>query len=355
MPELESKRCETLEDLENLRPEWTRLFNHAADVSPFQSPSWLIAWWKYFGEGRLGQLWTLTFRKERGLVGLLPLYIERSPRERALKFIGTGVSDYLDAIFTRDHGDLVAGEFFTSIANATNKWDVCHLDQLPSHSPLTQWGDALETVIESAASCYRAPLSDTVNSWHESVSQNLIRNIHYCQRRAQSLGALSFEQADRSNLTRFMDEFFRLHTARWAARGEAGMLSSPGVEEFHREVAGDFLANGMLRLSILRFQGEPVAGVYGLNHRRTFYIYLTGLDPGFAKFSFGSIALAAAIEMAIQDGCIQVDFLRGREPYKQRFGAAENATFSLHCTAEMIRQEQFSRNVFSGMDSTLRK
>ena len=59
-----------------LLPGWTALWHRIPGATPFQSPGWLIPWWRHIGEG---QLWTLACRSEGRLVGLAPLYIYRQP------------------------------------------------------------------------------------------------------------------------------------------------------------------------------------------------------------------------------------------------------------------------------------
>ena len=39
--------------MEALRPEWEALWERCPAATPFQSPSWQIAWWRYFGTGKL--------------------------------------------------------------------------------------------------------------------------------------------------------------------------------------------------------------------------------------------------------------------------------------------------------------
>jgi glycosyltransferase involved in cell wall biosynthesis len=54
---------DSLRGLEALHAEWVRLWARARGATPFQSPAWLLAWWRQFGEGRL---LTLTCRVGEG-------------------------------------------------------------------------------------------------------------------------------------------------------------------------------------------------------------------------------------------------------------------------------------------------
>src|SRR3954447_15705825 len=76
-------------------PEWAALWRRVPGATPFQSPAWLMAWWKHFGTGapRL-----LSARAGEGLVGVLPLYELVEPGCRKLLPIGIGLSDYIDAL-----------------------------------------------------------------------------------------------------------------------------------------------------------------------------------------------------------------------------------------------------------------
>src|SRR5215212_4903684 len=88
------------QEMRALLPEWIALWRRVPDATPFQSPAWLMAWWKHFGTGAPR---VLTARAGEGLpgerlVGVLPLYELREPGIRKLLPIGIGLSDYIDAL-----------------------------------------------------------------------------------------------------------------------------------------------------------------------------------------------------------------------------------------------------------------
>src|SRR3569832_1655332 len=91
----------TVEALEALCPEWSALLERDPHATPFQSPEWLLPWWKHFGRGAL---WTLALRRKGAVVGLAPFYIDTMPEEnlRVLSWIGAGITDYLDLIVDPD-------------------------------------------------------------------------------------------------------------------------------------------------------------------------------------------------------------------------------------------------------------
>jgi CelD/BcsL family acetyltransferase involved in cellulose biosynthesis len=64
----------SLAELERLRPAWMALWHRARWATPFQSPDWLIPWWRHIGDGELLTIAVLDEAEGR-LVGLAPLYL----------------------------------------------------------------------------------------------------------------------------------------------------------------------------------------------------------------------------------------------------------------------------------------
>src|ERR687888_114117 len=111
VPALDIEEVTTIEALEKLRPEWSALWARCPTSTLFQSPEWLIPWWRHIGEG---ELWTLSLRHAGRLVGLAPLYIYVKPgsSERELFLVGIATTDYLDALFDPAYAHYDAAAIF---------------------------------------------------------------------------------------------------------------------------------------------------------------------------------------------------------------------------------------------------
>src|SRR5947209_12504952 len=92
---------ETAAGLEELRSEWQTLMDCAADVTPFQSPEWLMTWWRFFGSG---ELCVVACRSSSELIGLAPLFLV----DRTVLFVGTGISDHLEVLYAPGEAQTVA-------------------------------------------------------------------------------------------------------------------------------------------------------------------------------------------------------------------------------------------------------
>ena len=117
------KVIEDIAELESLRPEWSDLWRRCTRSTPFQSPEWLLAWWRHIFQG--GRLWTIAIRDQGRLVGLLPFY-RWGDRLQNLSFIGTGITDYNDVLLAEG----------VPLPPIQGDWESAQFEELREGSPL---------------------------------------------------------------------------------------------------------------------------------------------------------------------------------------------------------------------------
>jgi CelD/BcsL family acetyltransferase involved in cellulose biosynthesis len=307
-------------EMRDLLPEWTALWRRTPGATPFQSPAWLMAWWRQFGTGAPR---VLIARAGAGLVGVLPLYELREPGIRKLLPIGIGLSDYIDALVDPAWPEI--GEAMLATIADIPGWDECHLPDLPEGDVLCGVRGPTGLVEErrDGAACPVLMLPDSAAALDTIVPRKTLRDLRQAASRAAAAGGVRVEAADSETLPSMLGDLFRLHEARWRSRGEPGVLADRVVRAFHRDAAPALAAEGILRLYRLRI-GEAVAAVYyGFAWRGRSYAYIGGFDPEIPRFSPGVLILLHAIGAAIAEGCTQFDFLRGGEAYKYAWGAVD--------------------------------
>jgi CelD/BcsL family acetyltransferase involved in cellulose biosynthesis len=330
-------------ELHELEPQWSSLWRTDLCATPFQSPEWLLPWWRQFGQPELR---TLAICERGSLIGLLPFYIYREPvsDQRQMLLMGAGTSDYLDGIFSArcTEAHLHAA---LEILRREDDWDRLIASQLRPESKLYQalaaTPGARPFEAEHCAGMAASPI--------ESLPLKIRRNAMYYRNRAQRLGSLEFVVADRLSWPVIFDDLQRLHTHRWKSRGEPGVLSDPRVLAWHMDSIPKLLEAGTLRLCSLRLNGESIGVLYSLvdlpaHQSRTQYFYLTAYSIAHAELRPGTLLLAFAIEHAASEGIRRIDMLRGDEAYKRlwhlervpTFGFALNSQRSL-ASAEPAR------------------
>lgn len=311
--------------LEALRTEWSDLWQRCPRATPFQSPEWLLPWWRHFGQG---ELLALALRCQERLIGLAPLFVHTGDRSRRLLLIGTGNSDYLDLLISGDEAAAMAA-IFAHLAARRDRWDVCDFQQLRPGSPLLEAPAPAGWREEKSAQepCPALSLPARAEELSRSIPENLFKKIERYRRRAARMGSLSLDSARPENWEELFEALVRLHSARWSGRRLPGVLCDETVVNFHREALPGLLSLGVPRLYALRIDGRVVAALYSFIHRSRVYAYLAGFDPEFGRLSAGTLLLACAIEEAVRAGASEFDFLRGRESYKYAWGGKDRPTY----------------------------
>lgn len=306
---------------ERLEPEWWDLWRRCPQATPFQSPAWLIPWWRSFAPG---SLFVLAARRGGKLVGLAPGYIENGDLGRRVLPVGISLSDHLDVLIDPDCVDEAAAALAQAGAEHSDEWDSWEFEELLEGAaafaiPVPR-GCSEERVEASPFSVLEigrgADLSDVLPGAKR-------RKIRLARNRAERRGEVAIEEASAANAPEFLADLFRLHEARWKGMRQPGLLRFEGVKAFHREAVPRLQAAGHLRLWRLTIGRATAAACYGLEHAGVLSLYMTGFDPDFAFESPGVILLAHAIEHSLENGLERVDFLRGDEDYKRGWGVTQ--------------------------------
>jgi Acetyltransferase (GNAT) domain len=95
----------------------------------------------------------------------------------------------------------------------------------------------------------------------------------------------------------------------------AGFADSPEMRQRFRLEA----EKGWLRSYILYVGGKPCAFWVGTLYKGTFHSGFMGYDPGYQRYSPGSVLQVKVLEDFCQDGIRELDFGLGDAMYKQRF------------------------------------
>ena len=310
----------SIEQLQSIEDLWIDLWKRDAAATPFQSPHWVLPWFRHFASG---EVLTIASRQDDRLDALAPALILRDdddPSESLGMLIGTGNTDYLDVLATP--GAPVAAIVEQLGAADCAMWD---LQQLRPASPLLEAPAPpnCDDEIEDHDTCVVLSIDGAGDDLENITSTHSRKKLRYYRRLLEREGPIRWETPARDTLDEFMTALFELHAARWKLRGLPGMLAAEVDQSFHREVARCMLDAGALRMYALRVNDRIAAVFYGFAHHDTVYYYLSGYDPSLDKASPGTVLVAHAIEQAVRSGAKTFDFLRGAEEYKYAWGAKD--------------------------------
>lgn len=316
------------EELESLRPDWTTLWSSATETTPFQTPQWLIPWWRHLGSGRLA---LLALRYAGRLVGVVPLsvQIDAQTGTPTVMLIGAGVSDYLGALFAPGFEQAGAQALLAWLTNNGDRWAVLSDRQLWPGSPLleTPAPPGCTDALAADEPCPALRFPSSPGPMEQVVPAAQATNLRYYTSRARKAGALAFEQATPQTAGTLLESLIRLHRQRWNRVGEAGVWLIPPSNGSHCSAIPGLLALGILRIYALHIANRVVAVYYGFLAGGRAYYYLGGFDPDWSAISPGTLLVGYAIENALLEGAGEFDFLLGRERYKYLWGARDRATY----------------------------
>lgn len=328
MTALELAKITELADLESLRPEWSQLWHEHPEATPFQSPEWLLPWWRHLGGGELR---ILTLRSAGQLVGIAPLFLHLWEGQRQLSPLGVSISDYTDFLilppFMRAGTELI----LQHLARRRTEWDVCVMPDVPEGAPLLALpiSDALSARREPAAVCPIIALPKATDEYQATLPAHRRRQIKRGWQWLQRNGRAEIERATPARLDEFMDALFQWHSARWWRRAQPGVLATPELRAFHREAAAGLQGCGALRLYGLRLNAVLRAVLYNFAKGGRMYVYLDGFDPMIGHVSPVHLLMAHALEEAVREGYREYDLLRGQEPHKYVWGAQDRQNYRL--------------------------
>lgn len=319
--------------------DWDRLLATNPSASAFSQRAVHDAWWSGYGDG--ADDISLVVRNGAGAIcGYLPLM--RRP---------DGVR-YLGATFHIDYATVLLdlGPSGCSRESAEALVAALYADPSPLDLRRLRRADPAHALLLDALTARPATAPDTaraaivrVEEPAPSIDLHGITSLdahleridgkdrHEIRRKVRRGNAAGVTIAPHANTAFALDEFIRLHRARWGERGlftatEAGARD----ERFMRAL---FAAAPAHLITVLIAQnaefGVFAAGLY-LRDAQGLRYWNAGGDAVARALSPGILLFVAGLELAISEGKQVFDFLRGNEPYKYEVGATDSDVLQVH-------------------------
>lgn len=342
MTSLHVERIDAPAGLQALESEWRALERRANCTLPFYTFDWICAWWTHLREDKLAvrdELRVYAMRDACGiLVAVAPMMLTCRPargpvRARELQFLGS------DPNVTELRGLLaepryLADAFRTllaTLARATRDWDWLTISGVPVDHSLVE--DEIAAQVGTHAWVrevpdYVLPLPATWDDFRAGLSRNIKESLRKCYN-APKRDGLQFEMEvarDASQIDAALRTFLRLHHAR--SKMEDGVqhrdvFASVMARRFLLQVAEQFAKRDCLRVFTLTSGGVPVAARVGFVVGDSLYLYYSGFDPAYGKYSVMTRTVAEAIQYAIGEGLSSVNLSTGTDVSKTRWGPRE--------------------------------
>ncbi|KQV18368.1 MULTISPECIES: GNAT family N-acetyltransferase [unclassified Kitasatospora] len=311
---------------EQLTPElvdsWRELVAELAERgSWFLTPDWVLSWWETLG-GR-GPAEIAVWRGRDGAVeAVVPLCRTRLRLHPRLPFTvgcrtalgaGPGAADHGGFAVRPGRADEVRG-WLTELARRETLW-------FPDVDPLL--GELLPATRRevSRQSCPRADLT----GGFESLGSRQFRADLRRYGRKLAAAGVTFRWVPPGEAgPGLLDTVVRLHRLRRDALGRGTTFDEQRLP-LHTRLLERARPSAGPAFLLAEHEGEVVGGLYGFLWGDTFAYYQIGWDPAWAPLRLGTAIIAEAVRACAERKLTTFDFLRGTEPYKYRFDAADRA------------------------------
>lgn len=339
MTALTVERIESLAGFRAIEHEW-RAFEERLVPLPFGTFDWNLAWWEHMHAAKLGvrdHLFIHTFRnRERELCGIAPMMRTRRPgvgplSVRQLQFIGA------DPNITEIRGVLAPPDTMTDVVKVlwdhlrehSADWDWLQLSGLPASDGLNQTVENIKSShwVRDVSNFY-LELPATWAEFKTQLSRNVKESLRKCYN-APKRDGVTFDftvQQSPSEVGPALDVFFRLHEARASATEgvkHGNVFRTPQARQFLIGVCQRFAARDALRVFQLKLGDRVIATRIGFVLRDSLYLYYSGYDPEYGKYSVMTTTVAEAIQYAIAQGFATINLSTGNDISKQRWSPRE--------------------------------
>jgi CelD/BcsL family acetyltransferase involved in cellulose biosynthesis len=325
-----------------LLPEWAELFAVDDRATPFQSPGWARAWWKYWAGG--SKPWLLAVRDAGRLVGLAPLCSDSVLGLRRLRVNGEP-ADYWEVLALPEHRPAVEETLGGELQRRQRDWDLLVLGQLPhgSSTAARLQRAGLRTAHRSEVACPAIDLPESFDAYLATLPSSRRTNL---RRRLRNLdgGKLELRVPAVEDLPEAIDRWQALRQRQWAAMGKRLNPEHSGsrFRDFLLDVTTDLVPAGLALMWEFVHEGDVVGSFVNFCDGRAFYQYLGGFAPELGSLAIGKVATAEGIRASIAAGRSSYDFMRGDEEYKYWYGAENRPSPSVVLTSDR------ARSVFAG-------
>ncbi len=309
-------------------PAWNALVEAGITDTPFARHEYLSQWWNTLGGGEWerAELVLISASENGHLVGIAPLFRAEYDGRPALLLVGSiEISDYLDLIVrAADLPRFLSGliDFLARTASA----EALPLDwyNLPESSSTLA---ALKTESEKHGWAYREEiyrptpriaLTGDFETYLAGVDKKQRHEIRRKMRRAADSEApvRFYVLEDAAALESEMESFFQLMAQ---DANKAGFLK-PAMRTHMSAVIRNAFQNGYLWLAFLTVDGVKAAAALNFDYKNKLWGYNSGVSRDFLELSPGWVLLAHQIQWACEHRRNELDFMRGDEEYKYRFG-----------------------------------
>jgi len=331
---------EQVPSIESLREEWEQLDATTAPRLPFSGPLWNALWWHHFREDRplvrdSLRLFAIRDRDLR-LRAVAPMMLTERPavgpvRARMLQFLGAdpNVTEVRGLVCAPADQPGALEALLHHLDGRADEWDWLFL------GGVLQAGDGYRILDGRQGVKWGREVPDFLlklptdwEAFRGTLSRNIKESLRKCYNslKRDSLEFTFHVLTAPAQMDAALGHFLRLHSARADATDtitHKNVFESGPARGFLRDFLLHSAAAGNARVFQLELAGKIVATRIGFVVGDALYLYFSGFDPGWGKYSVMTTTVAEALKWAIAHQFATVNLSPGNDVSKTRWGPTE--------------------------------
>lgn len=329
------ERIETLTGLRTLEHEWRALERRIAPL-PFVTFDWVEAWWTHLHADRLAvrdDLLVYVFRETNGSVsGIAPLMRTRRPGRgplqlRHVQFLGAdpNITEVRTLAALPERVSRIIDALLDDFRADPHGWDLMQLTGVPAeHAEGVALGRFANVEWTRDVPNYYLELPSSWDEFRSALPRNIKESLRKCYN-APKRDGLTFQHevvTAPELVGPALSDFLRLHELR-SRRDDTvrhpNVFADPAAREFLADFCERLARRERLYIFQLRHGDAVIATRLGFRCGDSLYLYYSGFDPNYGRYSVMTTVVAEAIKFAIANGFRTVNLSTGSDESKLRW------------------------------------
>jgi len=339
---LKVSRLRGIEDFDTLAAEWDALDAEILPRTPFTSRLWNSLWWQHLRRDNLAvrdQFHSYVIRDQYGhLIAVAPMMLTSRPaigplRARELHFFGAdaNLTEIRGLVCRPRHHLAATGALLEAIGNECSDWSWTYLSGLRAldseivETPAATAGATPTLTWTRHIPCYFLRMNGDWDEFKARLPRNTKEALRKCYNSLRRDG-LRFEFKairDPIDCDAALSCFLRMHRQRAVCEGVSirhpDNFRALRSRRFLRAYARELAQRDQLRIFQISIAGRVAATRVGFQFGEQVYLYCSGYDPRWRKYSLMTTLIAEAIRWCIDQQVTVVNLSTGTDRSKTRW------------------------------------
>jgi CelD/BcsL family acetyltransferase involved in cellulose biosynthesis len=331
-PELTTEIVTELAAIAALAPDYEHLYACTGETLPFALQEWQLAWCTHFLKpsrwARERPLFCVLRTRERECVAIVPLVLCRyrfGPLQfTAVSLIGAdhGLTEIRNPLIKPGYEQLTVRLVHAHLSTLRN-WDLIDWKRIAAPLAAALSREAQPHWYETCDD-FVLDLPDSWQVFRAGLKRNIRQSLRHCYNSLRRDGhKFEFVVARTpAEVRAALPRFLQLHAARAAMVGgthHPDRFAAAVAQEFLYDVCARLAVRDAVRVFPLRIAGVVVASRIGFVAGSSVYLYYSGFDPHWARYSVMTTTVAEALKYAIANGLNSVNLSPTGEQSKLRW------------------------------------